>query len=140
MAITREQLDTIIIRRIGAMLAQCNMDGTTSDGTNADLVDPLRWALKQSGYSTLSILNVTDTDLEDVPTTSLDLVLDLFELRCLESASTKLTEVDEVAGPREKKFSQLGRRLKDLIDDKTKLIESEHGIILRSKPAYMQVY
>lgn len=116
------------------------MDGTTTDGTNTDLVEPLRWAMNQADYTTDSIVDVTDTDLSEVPMIALDKLLDLFELRCLESASTKFTNVDEVAGPRERKYSQLGRRLADLIADKTKLIESEHGIILRSKPAYMQVY
>lgn len=140
MAITREQLDTIMVRRIGSLLTECNMDGTTTDGTNTDLVEPLRWALAQAGYSTASIVDVTNTDLLSVATTDLDKLLDLFELRCLESASTKFTNVDEVAGPRERKYSQLGRRLADLINDKSKLIESEHGIILRSRPAYMQVY
>lgn len=140
MAITRAQLDTIIVRRVGSLLVECNMDGTTTDGTNLDLVEPLRWAMTQAGYSTASIVAVTDTDLVSVPSSALDKLLDLFELRCLESASTKFTNVDEVAGPRERKYSQLGRRLADLIADKTRLIESEHGIILRSKPAYMQVY
>lgn len=140
MAITRAQLDTIIVRRVGSLLVECNMNGTTTDGTNLDLVEPLRWAMTQAGYSTASIVAVTDTDLVSVPSSALDKLLDLFELRCLESASTKFTNVDEVAGPRERKYSQLGRRLADLIADKTRLIESEHGIILRSKPAYMQVY
>lgn len=140
MTITRVQLDTIIIRRIGSLLTECNMDGETSDGTNVDLVEPLRWSLKQSGYDVANILDVADSDLEEISDSLLDQILDLFELRCLESASTKFTSVDEVAGPRERKYSQLGRRLKDLIDDKTKLIESEYGIILRTRPAYMQVY
>lgn len=106
MAVTRANVETNLIRRLGNLMTKAGMDGSTADGTNTDLADPIAWGLRESGYSTADITNPTSAEVaaaeEDI-----DQVMDLSELRTVESILGGLKNVDITLGPRSESFHQL---------------------------------
>lgn len=97
MSVTRANVESVLIRRVGAWLTAAGLDGTTVNGTNADLNDPIAQALLQAGYSVADITSVTSTDLAAVPDANVPMVLDLAELRALETTAQALSSM-EVSG------------------------------------------
>lgn len=126
MTITRADVETILIRRCGSLLTAADLDGTTIDGTNVDLNDPIGVALRNMGYTVVSITNVADSDLESVPDEDIDQLLDLAELRTLESIEGNLDDVDIQANGRSESLNQLSARVRMKIDTKRKAIESQY--------------
>lgn len=45
MALTRANVEAILIRRLGGIFEAVGLDGATADGSNEDLNDPIGWAL-----------------------------------------------------------------------------------------------
>lgn len=107
MAITRINAETIIVARVGALMTEASLDGTTLDGTNADLNDPLGVALREMGESVADISAVADADLSGVAEADYNELLDRTELRTLESIEGNYVLVDISTGPRSEKLSQL---------------------------------
>ncbi|HMN11834.1 MAG TPA: LytR C-terminal domain-containing protein [Bellilinea sp.] len=128
MAITRAQVDLILIRRCGAMLAAADLDGTTVDGSNYDLADPVASALRNLGFAVSDPTTVTDSDLGAVDSDTLPALLDLAELRTLETVLGNLDEVDIRLGQRDEKFSQLADRLEKRITRLSEKVAREHGL------------
>lgn len=122
---TRAQVEAILIRRVGGLFAACERDGTTATGANLDLNDPIGWAIRQCGGATAAPSLVTDADLTTVSDT--DQLLDLAELRALESALQNYDAVDLRAGPRTESFDQLGKRLEALITRKRKQLAADYN-------------
>lgn len=94
MTTTRAQLEAVLIRRVGAWYTAAGLDGTTVNGTNADLSDPIASALVQLGYSVADITSVTNTDIAAVPDTDIPRVLALAELRAVETAAGSMSTQD----------------------------------------------
>ena len=111
MTITRVQAETILVKRCGPMMAAANMDGATVDGSNADLDDPLGWAVRRMGGTVADPVAVTDADLATIVGQSQQHLLDVAEYRLLESILTNLELVDISAGPRSESLGQLGARV-----------------------------
>lgn len=130
MSLTRAQAEGILIRRIGRLVAAASLDGTTVDGTNADLADPLATAVRQLGGTVANRATVTDADLASVARE--EALLDMAELRALESALGNLDVVDVQVGPEREALGQLGTRLETAIARKRAQIQREHGIGLAS--------
>lgn len=126
MALTRAQAEAILVRRVGRLLTAASMDGTTVNGTNADLADPLAWAIGQAGGALASRSAVTDADVATV--SDEEQLLDLAELRTLESISGNLALVDVTFGPHSEKLGQLGDRVEKLIARKRKQVAADHGV------------
>jgi len=110
---TRAQLESVLIRRVGAWYTAAGLDGTTINGTNADLNDPIVAALLQLGYTVANITSVADTDIDDVPDTDIARVLALAELRALETAMQGAQDV-----------SGLGYSIKSRIGDAVTALRS----------------
>ena len=51
MSLTRAYVEAILIKRCGHLLTVAGLDGTTVAGTNADLGDPIAFALRQLGVA-----------------------------------------------------------------------------------------
>lgn len=85
MPVTATQFRTVLIRRCGRKLAYAGMDSATVVGTNLDLVDPMREALASLGLAAADVSDVTDDDLAAVADHQQPQLLDVGELRCLES-------------------------------------------------------
>ena len=107
MAITRANVESMLIRRVGQLFSLIGLDGTTVDGTNVDLNDPIASALLRLDYAVADITVVADIDLAAVSTDDYQAVLDLAELRALESWLGNNTLVNFRLGPRSESFSDL---------------------------------
>jgi len=98
MPLTRAQAETLLVARCGKLLAAVGLDGTTVDGTNAALTDPLAEALRSLAIAPASPAAVTTQDLAGVADASVPQLLDVAELRALETALANWTDPDQVAG------------------------------------------
>ena len=111
MAITRANIEAIMINRMGATLTACGLDGATVDGTNPAMVDPIGSGLRALGLQPASYVAITDSDLTGVDNSDIDTLLSLIELRLTENAIGNLTRVDITFGPHAEKFDQLRQGL-----------------------------
>lgn len=113
MAFTRVVAETILVNRLGPMMAVAEM-AVTIIGTNADLDDPLAWAHRGVGGSTAAYNTVTDAELALV--SDLDDLLTLAEWRTLKNIQGALDAVDLTVGPRSEKLSQYAEKVQQLLD------------------------
>lgn len=126
MTITRANVEAVLIRRVGKLLTATGLDGTTVDGTNDDLNDPIGKALRRMGRPVSSILAVADVDL--APVEAIDQLLDLAELRTLESIHTNLDRDDVTTsiGGDSKALSDIGKRIEARITALQAAIQREY--------------
>jgi hypothetical protein len=129
----RADAEVILIRRCGAVLIAVSLDGTTVNGSNADLNDPIWFALHRLGYSIVDISAVVDADVQAVVTDDFAPFLDIAELRTLETARNAATGlVDITIGPRRESLSQLAERLAKTIEEKQAQVYREYGDLFGS--------
>lgn len=127
MAITRANAEAILIKRLGALLTEAGLDGTTVTGTNADLNDPIGYALRKLGQTVTAPTAVADADLSGLGSDDYDEFFDLAELRSLETVHNTLTSVNISVGPRREELSQLADRVAKRIADKRAAMAEEYG-------------
>lgn len=127
MALTRAQAEVILVDRLGPMMSKAGM-AVTFAGSNADLVDPLGWAIRRMGYTVATFGAVTDADLASVATADIDQLLDLAEYRTLLNISGNIALVDTKVGSREEKLSQLVPQIRELIRIRWTQLEEEYGV------------
>lgn len=124
---TRANLESVLVKRAGAMMSVVSMDVTYA-GSNADLNDSISYALQQAGYTVADPFAVADADVAEVSDTDLYMVLDYAELRLLETISTNLAQfVDITNGPNSEKMSQYSTALDKRIDKLQAKIDSSYG-------------
>ena len=128
MALTRANVEGILIKRVGALMTAASMDGTTIDGTNTDLNDPIGQALMRLDYTPTDITLIVDADLSSVGTGDYAGLLDIAEWRVLESIAGNLALVDITVGPRSEKLSQLADQVTAMAANKRQQVEDEYGI------------
>jgi hypothetical protein len=119
---------------VGAWLTYVSLDGTTHAGANADLNDPIATALMQAGYSVADITAVADTDIDDVSATDTPRVVDLAELRTLETVLRSYTGVDTEGLGYSTKLSQFGTRVQAAYDALKARIEQQYGLEAYAAP------
>lgn len=136
---TRAQTETVLIRRVGRYLTLAGMNGTTNNGSNEDLADPIAWALRKLGVAVADPTNPSTGEVQSV--TRVDALFDLAELRTLENILGNLSLVTATVGPRTEHFNDLAKRLAEMIPRKRKAIEQEHGISLgQVRPARFEIW
>lgn len=128
MAYTVVQVEGVITKRIGAYLTLASM--ASEESPNPHLADPILWALRLLGYAPAAIDEVEDTDLATVTAAHLDALLDLAELRALESVLTQYTRVSGSMGPLREDWGELGKRLAELVKTKRDNAAAQHGRLL----------
>lgn len=129
MALTVVEFETVLTRRIGALLTTVGLDGSTIDGNNPDLVDPMAYSIRQIGGSVTTITDVIDADLTEFSESQYDELFDVAELRALRSAYSAATGlVDTKIGPRDEKRSTVAANLDKLITAKEKEVEKAYGV------------
>lgn len=106
MAITRVNVETVLVARLGALMEEAGL-AVTILGANADLNDPICVALRKMGESVADISDVADADLDGVAEADYNELLDRAELRTLETIEGNYVLVDITTGPRSEKLSQL---------------------------------
>jgi hypothetical protein len=130
MTITRLQVEAVVTKRLGLLLEEAQM--TSSAGANPHLIDPFAWALRALGYTPASLTDLADSDLEGVSAAHVDALLDLAELRALESVAGNLTAVDVTIGPVSERKGMLADRVTRLVADKRKTIVARWGNVLET--------
>ena len=125
---TRTQAENVLIARCGKLLAACGIDGTTVNGTNASLTDPLAWALRQSGYSPAAFGAVTNTDLAGVQDSDIDKLIDLAEMKALENALGNFDATDISVGPRSESYDQIRAGIEKILTRKQASIMRLYGV------------
>ena len=98
------------------MMTTVGLDGTTSNGSNRDLDDPIRLALRDLGFPIADVLVVTDNDLVPITDVYVDRVLDGAELRALETCWANWPYVTSGIGNETQNLSDLANRLQKRID------------------------
>jgi hypothetical protein len=126
MSITRAQVETVLLARCGKKMAIAGLDGTTHDGTNPDLTDPISASLFEMGY--LSDLGtVSDANLTSIEGNRVNEFLDRAERRCLENISGNLDLVNISLGPRREDLGQLVEQVENAIARLERKISQRYG-------------
>lgn len=128
MTTTRADVEVMLIARAGKLMTAADMDGTMCYGANADLNDPIGWALRQTGYTVASLASVTDTDLSAVADADVDQIIDMAEFRLLQNIEGNLDAVDISANGRSEKLNQLAERVASRLERVQKNIETLYGL------------
>ncbi len=126
MALTRVQIETILLKRVGALLTEASLD-TSSDGANADLNDPIGYALRQLGGTVADVTAVADGDLANVDADDYDELFDIAEWRALSNLEKHLTRVNIKAGPLSANYSELAERVHAMATAKRAELENDYG-------------
>ena len=133
MPTTRAMIEQVLIRRCGRKLAMVDLDAVTVDGTNADLLDPIGSALSLLDIPVANSGSVTDSDLAILTAYQVAAILDVAEVRVLESVLGNWDEPDQVADTNN---SQALGKLYDSLEATVKRlrmrIERQYGIGLGS--------
>lgn len=123
---TVQEVNAVLTQRCGAYMAAASL--TAAGGA---LIDPVRWALTAIGLTPASIVVVTDADLAGITTPALtDALLDLAELRMLESCLTNITAVTTRAGNVQQDFSDWSKTLQAIIPEKRANIARRFGSLI----------
>lgn len=122
---TLSDVTAVVGDRIGSLLAEAR--AATGDPTKPSVAACIGWAVRMLGYTTASILAPEDAEVQAVPVAKVDALLDLTELRTLESILTNLNGVDLTTGPVSERLSQLPARLADLITKKRQTVALQWG-------------
>jgi hypothetical protein len=128
MTITRAQIEAVLVKRCGKLLTAADLDGTTIDGTNEDLSDPIATALRNAGYAVADLSEVADEDLASVDPEDTDKVLDLAELRTLESIEGNYDDVNISVTDRSESLNQLVLQVQKKIERVNAKCQKLYGI------------
>ena len=128
MALTRANVEYLLLRRVGSLFSEVGLNGATSN--NSDLDDPMGYAIRKSGGSVADATAVADADVTTVAEADVDQMLDLAELRALETARTAARRlVTTSLGPRREQLSDIAEGLEKDIAAKRADIMAQYGIV-----------
>ncbi len=125
---TVAEVTAVVTDRCVAHLAQARV--LTGDPTKPGTAPAIGWAVRMLGGTTASLTTVTDGEVQAIASGLTDALLDLSELRTLESVQTNLTAVDVTAGPVQQAYSDLAERLVEIVEQKRKLAQNRWGAYL----------
>jgi hypothetical protein len=122
---TRAQAEGRLIRRLGRQLTFWGLDGTTVDGSNADVGEALARALEAMGTPPADATAVTDADLSGVAADAR--LLDLAHLYLLEACLDNADVVRERQGVNEQEWNGRLRELRERYEQKRAEVAETHG-------------
>lgn len=126
-AITRAQAEKILVHRRGTVLARVGLNGTTIDGTNADLADPIAYATRQLGLGVADPTNPQDADLAAIQPTDTDQFLEVAEWRVLASCLGNWGKVTQQAGTDKQQYTDLLTELRQQLSQKGEELKQQYG-------------
>lgn len=135
MPLTREAVETVLVRRCGRLMAWANLDGEGHAGSNADLADPIASALRACDVELIDPTEPADDDFLGLAAADHGKFLDVAELRCLESVWGNLDEVTEQEGTDRQEWTRARQEIAARIESKRKQIAEEHGLGMGSLSA-----
>jgi hypothetical protein len=113
---TQAEVEVVVRDRLGALLTEAA--AITGDPNKPNVEQCIGWAVRMLGYPTTSITVVEDSEVGAVTTAKLDALLDLAELRTLESIVTNFTQVNLSTGPVTEALGDLAKRATELAKQK----------------------
>lgn len=122
---TVEDVTEIVTNRYAALLAQAQ--ALSGDSFTPSIEQAIAWALRALGYPTTSLRYAAPADVAAVADGKLDALLDLVELRMLESIQTGFTAVTVKAGPVQEDYNHLADRLAEIVNEKRANVAARHG-------------
>lgn len=125
MPFTRANVETILVSRCKRRMEFVEFAVTTT-GNNADLNDPIFFALQEMGITPANIANVVDSDF--VTVTDITKLCDLAEVRLLENILGNSDKVTLQAASGTEYFSHATDALEKLITRKQADIQKRYGI------------
>jgi hypothetical protein len=129
MALTRANVERILIRRCGTALEKAGLDYLTDNGKNPDLNDPVGYGVRMLGGTVADVTEVADSDVSGVATDDYDALFDLAECRLTETLyNTVLDLVDTQVGPQRQSLSQWAEALGRKAARMTARIVQVHGV------------
>ena len=127
MTLTSANVEAILVQRCGAYMTAAGMVVTVA-GSNANLNDPIGYAVRMCDGTVTDYATVANADILTVDPTDYDKLLDIAELRLLDSIATNLDDVDLTVGPRSEKLNQLAQNLQAIMLRKADRVEKSYGI------------
>lgn len=127
MSLTRAQVETIIVRRRGKMLARVGLDGATMNGTNADLADPIAASIRLLGLSVVDPTSPADADLAPVMPGDYDQLFDVAEYFALGNCLGNWAKVTQQAGTDRQDLSDLLTELRAQLKDLRQDLKEQYG-------------
>ena len=122
---TVEDIQVVVTDRCSQFLAEA---AQLTGGESMPSVDQaIAWALRALGHTPASIRVATEPEVAAVTDGQLDALLDLTELRLLESVQTNLTAVTVKAGPVQEDYNDLAARLATIVNEKRTNAAARHG-------------
>lgn len=125
MVITRANVEMILVSRCKKRMEFVGFSVVTN-GSNADLNDPIFSALQLMGITPANIANVADSDLTTV--TDFVKLCDLAEVRLLENILGNSDKVTLQAASGTEHFSDANDALEKLIARKQAYIQKKYGV------------
>jgi len=126
MTITRANLEALLVARRGPLMSAATMAVTVA-GSNADLNDPIGYAIRYMGGTVADISSVTSVDLATVDFALIDGVFDVAELRLLRTIKGRLDMVDIRTGPFTESLSQLAESVEQDIQSMSEQVVKKYG-------------
>jgi hypothetical protein len=123
--ITPNEVRESVADRLAALLAQ--VQALTGDEFTPSYEKAMAWALRALGYPAASVLGATAGEVQAVSDGHVDALLDLVELRMLESIQTNFTAVTVKAGPVQEDYNKLAERLDKIVTEKRANVAARHG-------------
>jgi len=114
MAVTRTQVETLLIRRAGKRMAFVEFSKEIS-GSNPDLSDPISFALLAMSITPADITTPTDADLATVTNEQIGELLDRAELRLLQNILGNMDAVSLSVDGRSESYGQITVSLEQAI-------------------------
>jgi hypothetical protein len=130
----RAQAESVLVGRCGKVLTIAGLDGTTVDGTNADLAGPMLYALGFLGIIPAAYPSVVDADLVSISPGSADApgslaaFIDISELQARGNAIDAMTDVDEQVDRDAQKLSQLVARWQAKANQLAAFCKAQYGL------------
>lgn len=126
---TRAAFEAILVARCGRAMVAAHLDGTTTDGTNAALADPLAYGIRRAGGSVASFGAPGDADVQTVATGDLDMLADVAEYRLLNTIlGNVLDQVTLSAGNLRRALSDQAKSLQARVDRKAADVKAQYGL------------
>lgn len=122
---TIADVKAIVEDRCAALLALARE--IAGDALTPDVDQAIAWALRALSYPVASLLQAAGGEVQAVAAGHLDALLDLVELRTLESIQTGFTAVTVKAGPVQEDYNHLADRLDEIITEKRVNVAARHG-------------
>jgi hypothetical protein len=127
MALTRQQVEEVLFRRVGPAMYRADME-VTYDGTNPNFADPISWSLQEVGYSLpADITQPADSDVAQVSNANINFFLSLCEWRMVKNILGNLDDTDEKLGPTGMWSSQFAKQMERYIDNLENHLLKEYG-------------